>query len=296
MRNIQRCGRDGHGVFLPIHHIAAGCADLLIAVLALRKILEHRLAVRACGNIRHLFASTVVQAVGHTRQRLTGIGVHLIDSQAAFRQCICPFLRNIQRCGRDGHGIFLPIHHIAAGCADLLVTVLALRQILEHRLAIRTGSNIRHLFPCTVVQSVCHTRQRLAGIGIDLIDGQAAFLLHGHDLNVSLHGIAPHAGVTGQRLIPSKPVIPADYRSVRIDLIRAAGGRVGLFRGQSLGRRSCGRDGQFVAPLCKGDAASVICAEIVIAQHLVIVRDRGCVAARCVLLQFDGIAPARRKR
>ena len=177
-----------------------------------------------------------------------------------------------------------------------MVTVLALGQILEHRFTVRAGDGVCHLFASVIIQPVGHARQRFTSLRIDLIDGQATFLLHSFDFNISLHGIAPHAGVTGQRLIPPKPVIPTDYCSVRIDLIRAAGSRVGLFRGQSLGRRCRRRDSQGVALPCEGDAASVICAEIVVTQHLVIVRDRGRIAARCVLLQFDGVAPARRKR
>ena len=112
-------------------------------------------------------------------------------------------------------------------------------------------------------------------------------------MNVRPHGVAPHAGVTGHRLIPSRPIIPADHRSIRIDFIGTAGGRVGFLGVEILGRRCRGRDGQGVALPCEGNAAPAVGGEIVVTQHLIVIRDRSCIAARCVPLQLNGVAPAR---
>lgn len=105
--------------------------------------------------------------------------------------------------------------------------------------------------------------------------------------------LARNCRITGHRLIPSRPVIPADHRSIRIDLIGTAGGRVGFLGVGILGRRCRGRDSQGVALPCEGDAAPAVGGEIVVTQYFIVIRDRSCIAARCVPPQLDGVAPAR---
>ena len=53
--NVQRGRRNGDLILGVVHHIAAGRADLLIAILALWKILEHCLTVCTGGHVSHLF-------------------------------------------------------------------------------------------------------------------------------------------------------------------------------------------------------------------------------------------------
>ena len=224
-------------------------------------------------------------------QRRLIVSIDLDDLNAGFGRCVGSLLRNIQCRGCNGDLILGVVHHIAAGCADLLVAVLALGQILEHRLAIRAGGHIRHFLPCAVVQPVCHACQCFTCLCIHLVDGQAAFLLHSPDLDIHPQGVAPDAGVAGHRLIPACSVIPAQHGLVRIHLKGTAGSGIRFLTEQILGRSSCGCDGQGVALSCKGNTVTAVDSEVVGTQHPVCICDTGCVVPRRVSLQFDHIGP-----
>ena len=79
-------------------------------------------------------------------QRCLVISVHLDDLDAGLGRCVGSLLRNVQRGRRNGDLILGVVHHITAGSADLLIAVLALRQILEHCLTVCTGGHVSHLF------------------------------------------------------------------------------------------------------------------------------------------------------
>ena len=277
-----------------IQLISGRCLKLLAGVVAQLQTGERQLTIGVRVAFCDLASRGVVQTETGALKRCVRIRVHLADLNTGFPQCIGSGRRDIQGCGCNSDWVLRVVHHIPGGGADLLIAITSQREVREDCRAICSGSHIGYLVAICIIEPVGHACQRLAGVGVGLIDGQAALFVHNGslDFDVGSHGIKARAGIAGQGLILAGRIVPTQHCFVGINTIGAAGGGVGFLGGEVLCSLRRGRDGQGVAALCERNAVTAIAGKIEVVQHAVAVRHAGAVVAAGVLRQLNGVAPA----